>query len=217
MYTDKRLDIKHDSQKILWIEKVRDARVSGRLGQWVSSFHPGKLDCNFEGLFFNGSYNLGQKAIFSDGTAWLVRFPIVGNVCNELADEKVAIEVEMLTLIGQGTTVPVPEIKAWGLAVDNTLGLGPFIIMNFIEGVSIGTLFRVDKEARLLKEDISDSDIEFIYKQFAGILLQLFKLEFDKIGSLPSPKTGFPAPVRPLTFKVHDILQTGGINTFGMS
>jgi hypothetical protein len=90
-------------------------------------------------------------------------------------------------------------------------------MIDFIDGVSVGTLFRTYKYARLLKEDISNCDIEFIYRQFAGILLQLFKLDFDRIGSLPSPVTGFPAPVRPLTFKVHDILQTGGIDTFGAS
>lgn len=217
MYTDERLDIQHNNEKISWLGKVRDARISGSLSDWVSTFHPDRLGCHFEGLFFNGSFNLGQKAVFSDNTAWLVRFPIVGNVCEKLADEKVAMEVEVLTLIRETTTIPVPHIKAWGLAADNVLGLGPFLIMDFIDGVSLGSIFRTDKTVRLLKEDINSCDVEFIYKQFAGILLQLFKLDFDRIGSLPAPKTGFPAPVRPLTFKVHDILQTGGVDSFGTS
>jgi hypothetical protein len=50
---------------------------------------------------------------------------------------------------------------------------------------------------------------------FAGILLQLFKFGFDRIGSLPSPNTGFSASVRLFTFKVHNIVRTGGVNTFG--
>src|SRR6266480_1097052 len=166
MYTDKRLDIKHNREKIFWLGNIRDARVSDSLAEWVSTFHSNGLSCHFEGLFFNGSFNLGQKAVFSDGTAWLVRFPIVGNVCEELADEKVAMEVEALSLLREKTTIPVPQVKAWGRAVDNTLGLGPFIILDFIDGVSAGTLLRTDKEARLLKEDISNYDIEFIYRQF---------------------------------------------------
>jgi len=216
MYTDKRLDLIHEDQKITWLGKVQKARVSGRLREWVSTFHPGGLSCQFEGLFFNGSYNLGQKAVFSDGTHWLVRLPIVGNVSKESADEKVTMEVEVLNLIRENTTIPVPHVTAWGRAADNPLGLGPFMIMDFIDGVSLSTLFRVEEKERCLKEDIGDGDIEFIYRQFAGILLQLFKLEFGRIGSLPSSKTGLPAPVRPLTFKAHDILQTGGVNTFGI-
>lgn len=87
--------------------------------------------------------------------------------------------------------------------------------MNFIEGVSLNHLLRKNKDTRLLKPDICDEDIEFLYKQFAQIMLQLFELDFDRIGSLPSPQTGFAVPIRPLTFKVHDILQTGGVDTFG--
>lgn len=217
MYPDKRLDFIHSDQKNSWVIKVHNDRVSGRLSEWISTFHPERLPCQFDGHFLNGSYNLGQRMVFGDGTAWLVRFPIVGNVCDEYADEKVAMEVEVLSLIRNNTTIPVPYIRAWGRAAENPLGLGPFIIMDFIDGVAVSSLLRAGKETRLLGEDISDTDIEFLYRQFAGLLLQLFRLNFDRIGSLPSPKTGFPVPIRPLTFKVHDILQTGGINTFGRS
>jgi hypothetical protein len=53
----------------------------------------------------------------------------------------------------------------------------------------------------------------------ANFLLQLFKLDFDRIGSLqsPQPETQGPTPPRPLTFKAHSILQNGGVNTFGTS
>ncbi len=77
---------------------------------------------------------------FSDGTAWLVRFPRVGNVCGEYADEKVAMEVKVVSLICEKTTIPVPKIKAWGLAASNPFGLGSFIIMDFVKGVSLNGL-----------------------------------------------------------------------------
>jgi hypothetical protein len=88
--------------------------------------------------------------------------------------------------------------------------------MNFIEGISLNHLLKKNNDTRLLKPDISDNDIEFLYKQFAYMLLQLFKLDFNRLGSLLSLKTRFSMPIRPLTFKVHDILQTGGVNTFGI-
>jgi hypothetical protein len=72
-----------------------------------------------------------------------------------------------------------------------------------------------------MRADISEGDIEAIYRQFANFLLQLFKLDFDTIGSLPSPRAaGAKSPVvisvRPLTFKAHTILQHGDVDTFGM-
>jgi hypothetical protein len=66
-----------------------------------------------------------------------------------------------------------------------------------------------------MKCDISDDDIECLYRQFAQILLKLFQLDFDRVGSLPTPVTHFQPPIRPLSFKVHDIIQMGGVDTFG--
>ncbi|KAG5300511.1 phosphotransferase enzyme family protein [Histoplasma ohiense] len=68
-----------------------------------------------------------------------------------------------------------------------------------------------------MREDINDSDIEIIYRQLANYLLQLFKLDFDQIGSLswPGVKTQSATPACPLTFKAHSILQNGGVNIFG--
>lgn len=100
------------------------------------------------------------------------------------------MEVRTLRLIRQRTTIPVPKVHAWGSAADDPLGLGAFIIMTFVQGVCLVNLFVDPDEAeptRLLREDISDGDIELVYRQFANFLLQLFRLDFDSIGSLPSP------------------------------
>lgn len=48
----------------------------------------------------------------------------------------------------------------------------------------------------------------------ASFQLQLFKLDFNSIGNLDSPTPGTCFPTRPLTRKAHDILQTGGVDTF---
>jgi hypothetical protein len=167
----------------------------------------------------NGGYNTCQKFLFGDDVVWLLRFPKVGRISDELADEKVAIEVEVLSLIRERTSIPVPKIHSWGLGADNPLGLGPFILMDFIEGTCLTDCLGNPEAAtpvRLMREDISDSDVEFLFRQMANIQLQLFQLNFDRIGSLPTPKTGFPAPIRPLTWKVHEIIHAGGVNTFGM-
>lgn len=150
----------------------------------------------------------------------MVRFPRLGMVCEDYTDEKVAMEVSALNLIRSTTAIPVPRVRAWGPAASNTLGLGPFIMMDFINGVSLSSLVQdpnAERPSRVMREDISDSDIEVIYRQLANFLLQLFKLDFDQIGSLPSPQTEYPSPTppRPLTIQAQTILQDGGVDTFG--
>lgn len=219
MDTNAILNLIHVAQDQLWVDKVNEAHITGRLCQWVSTFHPNKLPCVLDGTFHHGAFNAGMKMVFSDSTAWMVRFPRCGMVCEDYTDEKVAMEVSALNLIRSTTTIPTPTVRAWGPAASNTLGLGPFIMMDFINGVSLSSLLQDPnaEPSRVIREDISDSDIEVIYRQLANFLLQLFKLDFDQIGSLPSPQTEYPSPTppRPLTFKARTILQDGGVDTFG--
>ncbi|KAJ6110345.1 hypothetical protein N7486_002580 [Penicillium sp. IBT 16267x] len=207
MDTNALIDLVHEAQGQLWVDKVNENHRTGRLCQWVSTFHPDKLPVNL-------------TMVFSDSTAWMVRFPRVGMVSDDYADEKIAMEVTALSLICNSTTIPVPKVQAWGSAASNPLGLGPFIMMDFIDGVSLSDLLKdpnAERPSRVMRGDISDSDIGVIYGQLANFLLQLFKLDFDRIGSLPSPQAEAqsPTPPRPLTYKAHSILQNGGVNTFG--
>jgi hypothetical protein len=64
----------------------------GRLCQWVLTFYPSKLLCQLDRTFRYGAFNAGMKIVFSDSTAW-IRFPRVGMVCDDYADEKFATEV----------------------------------------------------------------------------------------------------------------------------
>lgn len=222
MDTNALIDLVHEAQGQLWVDKVNETHRTGLICQWVSTFHPNKLPCQLDGTFHHDAFNTGMKMVFSDSTAWMVRFPRVGMVCDNYIDEKVAMEVTALSLIHSRTTIPVPRVQAWGPAASNPLGLGPFIMMDFINGVSLSDLLKdpnVECPTRLMREDISDSDIEVIYRQMANYLLQLFKLDFDQIGSLPWPavEAQSATPTRPLTFKAHSILQNGGVNAFGMS
>jgi hypothetical protein len=214
------IDLGYVAQGQLWVDKVNETYAKDLFCRWVSTFHPHELPCQLEGTFCYGAFNAGLKMVFPDGTAWMVRFPRVGKVHDCYADEKVAMEVKALSLIREGTTIPVPKVHAWGFAAGNPLGLGPFIIMDFVDGVSLNDLLKdpnAERSTRLMRENIDDKDVEYIYRQCANFLLQLFKLDFDQIGSLPLPRAEAesPLPMRPLTFKAHSILQSGGVNTFG--
>lgn len=157
----------HEVQAQLWVDKVNETHRTGHLCQWVSTFHPNKLPCELDGTFRHGAFNAGVKIVFSDSTAGMVRFPRVGMVCDSCSDEKVAMEVTALNLIHNRTTIPVPRVHAWGPATSNLLGLGPFIMMDFINGVSLSDLLKnpnAEHPTRLIREDMSDSDILVIYR-----------------------------------------------------
>lgn len=211
---NKPLDLLHAAEEAKWVDWVNLARAEESICKWATSFHPKKLPCQIDSGFLNGSYNVGQKFAFDDGTIWFLRLPRARNISPEYADEKVVMEVEALHLIREKTTIPVPEIYAWGFAGENQLELGPFILMSCIDGVCLRDVIGGDDGSRLLKESVPDSDVEYIYRQMADLMLQLFKIDFDQIGNLPTPKTRFNAPSRPLTWKVHEILRLGGVDTF---
>lgn len=48
-------------------------------------------------------------------------------------DEKVLNEVATMRYVAANTTIPVPRIHDYGTAAENPTGLGPFIIMDYIE------------------------------------------------------------------------------------
>lgn len=224
------IDSAHESQA--WLDIFQVYHASGRLAQWISTFHLDKLPCEIVGDFASGNYsttfnspligipNLACKATFSNNEAWLVHFCIGDKV--KLSDEKVAAEVATIGVIRKHTEIPVPEVKAWGIAADNELGLGPFIMFSFLEGVSLGAVLQNPvKGERMMREDVSDETIRTIYRQIARFMLQLSKLDFDRIGSL-SPTSGESAKdddvitvqSRPFTSKAHEILNVGGVDVF---
>ncbi|KAJ0415189.1 hypothetical protein BJY00DRAFT_327199 [Aspergillus carlsbadensis] len=162
---------------------------------WVKKVDTARVDgriCSWASAFHPGKLPCRRNGGFLNGS-----------ISPEYANEKVAMEVEALFLIREKTSIPVPKIYAWG----------PFILMDFINGVCLTDVFG-GGDSRLLKEEISETDIKYVYRQMAHFMLQLFKIDFDHIGSLPTQKTGFAAPSRPLTWKGHEILRVGGVNAF---
>lgn len=218
---DERFELDNNAAFLSWIRKYDEARGS-RLTGWISSLHPNRLPCKLmtdKMEDSRGAFNMNCKVKFDNDEKWIVRFPMVGKVINH--DEKVEIEVATMELIRQQTTIPIPDVKAWGLAADNPLGTGPYIIMNFVEGVSVSKILQ-NPDARIMREDVSEKVLEVILRQTINFLLQIRKLDFSRIGSLTSGSTaaedGFAASIhaRPLTQKAHEFLLQGGIDVFGM-
>lgn len=77
-----------------------------------------------------------------DGEDWLIRFPLPGK--SMFLDEKVRREALLMKFIKENTDIPVPRVIAYGTADENPTGLGPFIIMTWIEGKEMSDILQRD-------------------------------------------------------------------------
>lgn len=160
-----------------------------------------------------GSYNAVFGVDYTDGSA-ILRVVVPGNTA--FPDEKVRNEVATMRYIEKMTSIPVPHIYHWGTAAENPLGLGAFIIMDYIpHEQSLCDLLRdptlEDTSKGYLDPDLSRGKLENVYRQLANILLQLSTLEAPKIGALREHRGSFVVGSRPLTQDMNDLIVQGGI------
>ncbi|CAJ2513961.1 Uu.00g020800.m01.CDS01 [Anthostomella pinea] len=115
----------------------------------------------------------------------IVRFP----------EERVRYEVATMRYISANTSIPLPKVYHSGTAAENPTGLGPFVIMKYVdhertmsEALKDPTLN--SDEDHVLDPDIGEQKLEFLYGQMANIMLQLSALAFPRIGSLVQDADG---------------------------
>ncbi|KAB8277553.1 phosphotransferase enzyme family protein [Aspergillus minisclerotigenes] len=149
-----------------------------------------------------GAFNLCFRMVFEDGFSSLLRFPCPGRVM--FPKKKVQNEVAMMTYLQQNTKIPVPKIIHHGTREDSPAGLGPFILMEYVEHASnLATQLRAPGYQRgdrpFLDPDIEEEKLEFFYSQIADILLEFSKPSFDTIGSLLVQLGNFPPKMLPNT------------------
>lgn len=181
---------------------------------WVSSFRSGNLSSEIVEEF-SGSFNRSCHIRFCDGVEWLARFTMPGKVMD--GDEKLRREVAAMRLVREKTSIPVPKVHSWGLSKENRLGLGPFIIMDFVRGgKSLHHLWRQSPDEAVLSSNVSEADLRTIYSQIAGFYLELSKLEFPHVGSLCiRDDQSIHTDLGPLTLKMQEIEAHGGVKVGG--
>lgn len=125
--------------------------------------------------------------------------------------------------IAAQTTIPVPKVYHSGTAAENPTGLGPFIIMDYIEHDTTMSEAMNDPalepdEGHVLDPNISEQKLELCYSQMANILLQLSTIKFPRIGSLVEEKNGhFSVSGRPITDNMNSLLEFTGLTTLSPS
>lgn len=130
--------------------------------------------------------------------------------------EKVNYEVATMRYVAAKTTIPVPKVYH-GTGRENPTGLGPFIIMDYVEhettmSDALNDPLLGPDEHHVLDNNISEQTLTFLYRQMANIILQLSTLSFPQIGSLVQDKDGnFSASGRPLIQNMNSLVEFASI------
>jgi len=204
---DEIAEASHEASCGAWFD-LYNSLQGAPLSKFVSKFRNDQqcwqqsIDC--------GSFNFCCRFAFADGVQWMLRFPMPGRVM--YLAEQVRRELGPKKYILGETNIRTPKLIAYGMEDD--LGLGPFVITEFIKGKTLDKLWKENpKEPRSgLRSDIDEKVQEIVYRQVANILLELAEHKFGRIGSLSFDDGGsYSVTARPLTLKMNEVARIGGV------
>jgi aminoglycoside phosphotransferase (APT) family kinase protein len=194
-----------DEECRIWIRQMIDAKAD--IVAFVSS-HLGRPEGEFE-EWLKGSYNLCASIRFNDGgPRTIIRFPKPGHTLTSRREEKVKGEVWVLEYLKEKTNLPVPRVISWGLSDESPKGLGPFIIMDRVEGVSLSTLLRQPIEDEvIMRDDIEEEKLGYVYEQVAEFVIELSRLDFNAIGAIAKDEQSeeWLATERPFSYNMNEM------------
>lgn len=206
---DKVAEAKAEERWKDWLGDVKEA-----LDELIQMVHHERGGGEFEEIvrYYGGSFNICLQIRFDDdGPDAILRLAKAG--VTAFRDEKVSNEVEVMSLLRQNTTIPVPRVIAWGLTADSPHDLGPFIIMDYVEGVHLSDLLQKpsdNTEAPIVLNPNVDNDmLDTIYQQIAGFMLQLYQFNFSSIGAIAQDPDGsktWSVTRRPLTYNMNELV-----------
>jgi aminoglycoside phosphotransferase (APT) family kinase protein len=167
--------------------------------------------------FFKGSFNLSiavRNGVTNERV--VIRFPIPGKVYDPWRAKKVKHEVMVMTYLREYTRIPVPRVYHWGLAEESPQQLGPFIIMEFMEGENLGDILKKptpnEADLAILDPDINEAKLNGIFEQLASLMLELSRLEFPRIGAISKDAVSgeWTVDEPPLTYDMNEVVSFAG-------
>ncbi|KAI9696489.1 MAG: hypothetical protein M1820_008117 [Bogoriella megaspora] len=212
-YFDELAETDGDDECRAWLSRLFDkkAEVVDSVTDLLEGRGPGSYVS-----FLKGSFNFSYRIRFSKGFPdALIRFPKPGHTATDWRVEKVENEVHTMEFLRQHTTIPIPVVHVWGTtanpttkkAARNLLELGPFIIMDYVEGTLLSTVLKEpDQEDMVLKSNIDPKILDKVYRQIAGYMLQISQLRFPRIGAISKDDRGNWSIRRPLTYNMNELV-----------
>ncbi|KAL9112421.1 MAG: hypothetical protein Q9227_003263 [Pyrenula ochraceoflavens] len=189
-----------------WKKLVLEAR--DEIAAFVGSYRTGGTAKYIN--WHQGSFNFCLRISFEDdGPDAIIRFPGPGHTT--FRDEKIEKEVHIIKFLHEKTTIPIPRLLGWGLTTDSPKGLGPFMISEYAEGVSVSTILSDPKDPYTiyLNPEIDGKILDEIFEQIADIMLQLYQFTFSSIGSISKDSSNlWQVTGRPLTYTMNELATT---------
>ena len=158
----------------------------------------------FGGYLEEGSYNICLVVQLNAKPKYVIRFPQPGTTATCFLDEKVRNEVQVMDLLRK-TTIPLPKVYNWGLTSDSPSQLGPYIIMEYVEGKPLINELRrptkTDDGVEMdLWRDLGNPRVLHAYGQICDYMLQIHQLDFSTAGAIRrSSPDEWVASERPVT------------------
>ncbi|KAH0836082.1 hypothetical protein FOPE_04347 [Fonsecaea pedrosoi] len=221
VFTDTNLDYDDESwdQSVqiydTWKSKLLKRDNLLKIGKLIDKYRGGVPDTLSSPQ--KGAFNAWIRLKFVDGGSAVMRIPLPGKTM--FPAEKTQREVDVMRYLSDKTSLPVPLVLHLGTAEESPNGLGPFIIMEFIEHECdlVDALNTPDipyEERPILDPYISSERLHFVYRQMADVMLQYSKHTFMKIGSISSSDEGDSWVVshRPLTLNMNELVQLGNVS-----
>jgi hypothetical protein len=122
----------------------------------------------------------------------------------------------VMTYLREHTSIPVPRVYHWGLTEESPQQLGPFIIMEFMEGENLGDILKKptpnEADLAILDPDINEAKLNGIFEQLASLMLELSRLEFPRIGAISKDAVSGEWIVAepPLTYDMNEVVSFAG-------
>jgi hypothetical protein len=210
-YFDEIEETNGDDECKAWLDKVFDSKAE--LATFVASYREGGGIGSYIG-FLKGSFNFSFRFSFSDGGPdTIIRFPKLGHTATAYRDEKVTNEVQIMKYLSENTDIPLPRIHSWGLTADSPKELGPFIIMDYVNGTPLSNILKQpDQEDVVLNPNIDSTTLDKIYHQISYYIFQLSQLTFPRIGAISKDPISSTWCVsgRPLTYNMNELVTVAG-------
>ncbi|PLN74598.1 hypothetical protein BDW42DRAFT_181940 [Aspergillus taichungensis] len=193
-----------------WVLQFLDVNVKRPIAEFILEHDSGD-DPEFA-ILKKGFYNITLQMRYTD-SATNIRFSQPGATL--FPEEKMRNEVAVMRYLADWTSVPLPFVVHSGPREKSPLKLSPFIMMSHVEHTTtmydaLNTPGCPYEERGVLNPDIDEDRLELLYTQLAEILLQLYKTELPRIGSL-SQVDDFSWEVnrRPLSMNMNELVRLG--------
>ncbi|KAF9780359.1 hypothetical protein IL306_000617 [Fusarium sp. DS 682] len=161
-------------------------------------------------IFFGGFNVLYRIRLEGEASDVIVHLPCPDLV--QFPEEKTRYEAGIMAYLAQNTTVPVPTL----FYHTSSSNLGPVMILEHVKSTrdmsdALAIPNQDPEETPVLNAEIDEYTLSRLYKSMAVLLMQLFKPNFDKIGSLVEVDGRHLVAGRPITQNMNNMVQLANI------